>query len=962
MLLCTHQFFSSPEKTANGDIRLLFCLGGIQVFKAAATISGLTLARIKYIDKDRFSVTLSDKSTGAMIATVSEAQLRPWKHPVTGGDLYRLEWTESRIAPGTREVSHAVHEALAEALGAVHEWRAARSSGSDDARRLVFVTEKATWIGNTDSESDIDLAAAAVWRFVRSAQAEFGGDRVVLVDLDGSTESEDALLDALASGEEVVSLRGGKMMIPKLQKQPRVTETPQPMPLDINGTVLITGGTGGLGAILSRDLVHNQGAKNLLLVSRSGMEASGVVRELYDELKSAGAAVCVEACDVGDRSQLAALFQRHDQTGLPPITAVIHCAVDDAVLGSQAPERMARVMRPKVDATWNLHTLVPDSVRSFILFSSYVSVVGNEGQAAYTGANAFLDALARFRISRRLPALSLAWGPWKNDGGMAAQNKLLQVEVPPRIRNAEAFTDQQGLALLYKALEMQTTRPQEAVLVPLLLQGPFPLVPLPIDKGRGSRSKKSTGKSALWLGKLAAVPFEEHHDTLLALVRNEIAAVLGYQGQELPDKLFVDLGFDSFTSVMLTNRLRVLTGFSSLPVTLALDHDTPQALVQHLLSRIQAEPEREVDYFDDADDASATSNGTDPAASDRDSSSTSSTSSSSEKKSNVSPSAVSTAALQGHDDLDPEVFRGLATIHRRLALMEQYTAAATLLASAALAMQTFPKSGTSLSSYAAEPQRLATAAGPSSSSSPPVIFIAPFFPRIEIEGIGLSVYSNLASSMAGRRDIFELPHPSVQAVPQDLDTLAELHLSTIRNHFSDDNTKEIILAGYSAGGAVAYAVASKLCKQQQPKLVGFVLLDTYLTMTGQNDPDWLNALPAEALISRLQGSGNTQNLVNDLDLALAKVGGYFGTLRDWDADLHPLPDSLPTLFIRARDPSDKMPLDSPDTWRPQWKRAGCRTVDVPGSHLALLDKRFAPAIAAEILRWAMEEVETSRKE
>ncbi|RYP65817.1 hypothetical protein DL771_008118 [Monosporascus sp. 5C6A] len=954
---------ASPEKVASGEIRLPFSLRGIQVFEAVGT-SGPILARIRHIGEDRFSLSLTNKSTGVMVAMVSEVQLRAWQPAVAGGDLYRLEWTESgsksaqTTTPSTTDkivwvqsshnidaaaVSKAVHEAVAEALRVVHEWRAEKAYAADGVR-LVFVTERATSTGNN---SHIDVVAAAVWGFIRSAQAEFGGDRIVLVDLDGSTESEEVLSSALASREEVVAVHGGKIMVPRLSRHAPITETPHPMTLDVSGTVLITGGTGGLGAILSRDIVHTHGVKSLLLISRSGIEAPGA-RELYDELRSANAAVRVEACDVGDRAQLAALLESRHQ--YPPITAVIHCAgvVDDAVLGSQTTERVSRVLRPKVDAAWNLHELVPDTVRSFVLFSSYVSVLGNEGQAAYSGGNAFLDALARFRVAQGLPALSLAWGPWANDAGMATERKL--AALPPRIANAQPLTDQQGLHLFYKALQTQSKTPPEPVLLPLLLCGSFPLVPSTstASKTKKTSAKGGSGSGAVWRRNIAAVSSEGRHDTLLGLVRDEIAAVLGYQGQDmLPDKPLADLGFDSFTSVMLTNRLRVLTGFSYLPVTLALDYDTSQALVEYLLPRIEAEPQPEVDLDSDA---STTAENT-PAAGD----------SGKENKLNTSSSAT-TLALEEQDDVNPEIFRGLATIHRRLSQLEQYTAAADLLASAALAMPTFPKVGSSLSGYAADPQRLAT--GPSGSSNSelplPLVFIAPFFPRIKIGEVGLSVYSNLASAMNGERDVFELPHPEGQVVPEDLDTLAELHVSTIRKHFSD--RPGIILAGYSAGGAVAYAVASKLAKAgDQPWLAGFVLVDTYLSMTGRGDPDWLNALPADALVSRLQGpslgdpkSMGGESLVGDLDLALAKVGGYFRTLRDWDVELHPLPDELSTLFVRARDPSDKMPKNS-NVWRPQWPRANF-TVDVPGSHLALLDKRYAPAIAVEIQRWAREHV------
>lgn len=959
---------ASAEKVAGGDIRLPFSLRGVQVLEAAGA-SGPILARVSHDREDSFSLTLTDKSSGALIATVSKVQLRASQPAVAGGDLYRLEWTETESKPietttspetdkivrvqrarniDAAAVSKAVHEAVAEALHTIHEWRAGNTHAGDGVR-LVFVTERAT---SADNSSNINVIAAAVWGFVRSAQAEFGGDRVVLVDMDGTTESEEALSAALASREEVVAVHGGKITIPRISKQPPMPESSQAMSLDVSGTVLITGGTGGLGATLSRDIVHTHGAKSLLLVSRSGIKAPGA-HELSEELQSANAAVRVEACDVGDCVQLATLLDNHTQHQYPPITAVIHCAgtVSDAFLGSQTPERVSSVLRPKVDAAWNLHELVPETVRSFVLFSSYVSVLGNEGQAAYSAGNAFLDALARFRVARGLPALSLAWGPWANEAGMAGGSKL--AAIPARIANARPFTDQQGLHLFHRALRMQTRTPPEPVLLPLLLRGPFPLVP---SAGTAYKSKEKSSardksaSGAIWHRSIAAVSLENRHDALLGLVRDEIAAVLGYQSQDmLPDQRLDDLGFDSFTSVMLTNRLRVLTGLGYLPVTLALDYDTTSALVEYLLPRMEAEPQPQPDVDMDSD-ASTTGGDT-------------SVSHDSGKADGLSPSSsVTTLAPEEHDDLNPETFRGLATIHRRLSQLEQYTAAADLLASAALAMPTFPKTGSSLPSYAAEPQRLATGpSGPSNAEPPlPLVFIAPFFPRIKVEGVGLSVYSNLASAMTGKRDVFELPHPEGQVVPGDLATLADLHVHTIRKHFSDRSG--ILLAGYSAGGTVAYAVASRLAHaaDRQPRLAGFVLVDTYLTMTGRGDPDWLNALPAEALVSRLQvapslghptGMGS-DSLVGDLDVALAKVGGYFRTLRDWDLELHPLPDALSTLFVRAVDASDKMPKDS-DVWRPRWPRADL-TVDVPGSHLALLDKRYAPGVAVEIERWARE--------
>ncbi|KAK6077795.1 beta-ketoacyl synthase domain-containing protein [Seiridium cupressi] len=945
---------AAPEKVSSGQIRLPFSLQGIQVFAAATSASGPLLARIRDLGEERLSVTITDKSTGALVAEVSEVKLRVFQPAVAEGDLYRLKWTELKSAPAKRssvsdeivvvpgshnidaaEVPKAVHNAVTETLRAVQEWRAKKAQSSVSSR-LVFVTEEASSI------PDADVVTGAVWGFVRSAQAEFGAENIILINLDGSAESQEALSAALAAGEEVVSVQGGKVMVPTLSKDSLVPSTSTSTTLDVSGTVLITGGTGGLGVILSRYLVRNHGAENLLIVSRSGIEAPGA-QDLLDELSGQNEAVVrIEACDISESDQLAALLERNN--GHPPITAIVHCAgvVDDGVLSSQTAERVSRVLRPKVEAAWNLHQLAPDTVRSFVLYSSFVGVIGNEGQAAYAAGNAFLNALARLRVSQGLPAVSLAWGPWANDVGMAAGNKLAVPNL--RVANAQPFVDQQGLQLFDRALQAS-----EPVLVPLLLRGPFPMVPATGTKSKaGKASAKGGAKTgAVWRRKLAAVSPEDRDDTLLGLVRDEIAAVLGYQGDDmLPDKPLTDLGFDSFTSVTVSNRMRVLTGFRDLPVTLALDYDSPQALVKYLSDRFKAEPDPEVDldsYIPDEETASGV-NGSEqgPTA---------------QNGHSNGLSNGSSGTVDGPDNINPEEFRGLAKLHRRLCRLEQYTAAADLLASAALAMPTFPKDGLSLSSYIADPQRLAT--GPSGSDAPlPLVFIAPFFPRIKIGGVGLSVYSAVASALNGQRDVFELPHPDGQVIPEDLDTLAELHATTIREQFADRSG--IILAGYSAGGTIAYAVASKLAQGGAgPRLAGFVLVDTYLTMTGRGDPDWLNALPAEALVSRLGGPSvggpeamGGESLVGDLDLALTKVGGYFRTLRDWDQNLYPLPDALSTLFVRALDPSDKMPKDA-DIWRPKWQRANF-TVEVPGSHLALLDKRYAPAIAVEIQQWAKE--------
>ena len=191
-----------------------------------------------------------------------------------------------------------------------------------------------------------------------------------------------------------------------------------PPPLDPEGTVLITGGTGVLGTLLARHLVTRHGARNLLLISRKGRAAENAAA-IESELTELGASVRIESCDAADRDSLQELL-----AGIPvehPLTAVIHAAgvLDDAVFAAQTPHHLDVVLRPKVDAAWNLHELTASAdLSSFVLFSSAAGVIGSAGQANYAAANAFLDGLAQHRRHRGMPGVSMAWGWWAQATGM----------------------------------------------------------------------------------------------------------------------------------------------------------------------------------------------------------------------------------------------------------------------------------------------------------------------------------------------------------------------------------------------------------------------------------------------------------------------------------------------------------------------------------------------------------------
>ncbi|AYF31946.1 type-I PKS [Micromonospora tulbaghiae] len=353
----------------------------------------------------------------------------------------------------------------------------------------------------------------------------------------------------------------------------KIVLTVPPAP-DRRGTILVTGGTGGLGLVTARHLATAHGASRLLLLSRTGAAVEGVAR-LRAELAAAGTDVAVVACDVADRAELARVIARIPAEH--PLTAVVHAAgvLDDAVVVAQDRRRLAAVMAPKTVAAWHLHELTLDlDLAEFVLFSSVVGVIGGAGQANYAAANASLDALARHRRSRGLPARSLAWGLWAEASGMTGRmtdqdrERMRQAGVAP-------MSTADGLAAYDAARDRD-----EAMLVAARLD----LVP--------ARPEASRSEPTLDLvGRLRGLSTMERGDLLVGLVREHAAAVLGRGGRETvtPGQSFRALGFDSLTSVELRNRLSRAAGLR-LPVSAVFDFPTPERLAGRIDELLASPP------------------------------------------------------------------------------------------------------------------------------------------------------------------------------------------------------------------------------------------------------------------------------------------------------------------------------------------------------------------------------------
>ncbi|MFF7338201.1 type I polyketide synthase [Streptomyces sp. NPDC008163] len=607
------------DEPESGATMLPFSWSDVSLHASAPTALRV---RVAPLEAGGIALQVAD-GAGSPVATVGSLVDRPVSAQQLsagrGTSLYRTEWVpvptgaappvtsvgwesrgdtetvpqvvvHARVPAGT-DPGSAVRSAVHGILEDVQSWLADERFADS---RLAVVTSNAV------ASTTTDPAAAAVWGVVRSAEAENAG-RFVLVDVDGGTDALSAagLAAVVASGEPEVAVRDGALLAPRLVAARRPESDDRPTPIDPEGTVLITGGTSGLGAAFARHLAAEHGARRLLLVSRRGPAAAGV-DELVADLAEYGARATVEACDAGDRAALEKLLAAIPDAH--PLTGVVHAAgvLDDGVIGALTPERMDAVLRPKAEAAWHLHELTAARpVTLFVTFSSVAGTMGAPGQANYAAANAFLDGLAAHRRERGLPAQSMMWGLW---GGLGMGSTLSEIDLERmRQQGLPAFSVDEGLAMFDAALatdetvpgllhlDLEVLRGQAAsgTLPPLLRE----LVPLPVRRASGPAGAVTAPEpeEATLLDRLAPLSAAERERAVIDLVRVQVAEVR----HDEPDgidmgKGFTDLGLDSLAAIELRNRLSTATGLR-LPATLMFDYANPLGLAKFLLDELAPE-------------------------------------------------------------------------------------------------------------------------------------------------------------------------------------------------------------------------------------------------------------------------------------------------------------------------------------------------------------------------------------
>ncbi|MFI0797265.1 SDR family NAD(P)-dependent oxidoreductase [Micromonospora rubida] len=621
-----------------GSTRLPFVWAGVRRF---AVNPAAVRVRTVSTGPDTVSLDITD-TAGRPVASVASLTLREASNNQTG-TLFEVDWTAVPAGPATPDASWAVlgdGQQIARALtdagqqvGRYPDLDALAAAGTPvpDAVLLVLdevrpdadadltaavhatchyiLAQAQAWIADErfgatpmivvtyGATSGENLPVAAARGLLLSAATENPG-RFVLVDLDPAPASAQGLPQTLPRvlclDEPQLALRDGTLLAARLAPVatgtagPAATRTAERAPWPAEGTVLVTGATGALGRLVARHLVAVRGVRHLLLLSRRGPDAPGA-GDLHAELTGLGAEVTIAACDAADRDALAALLATIP-TG-HPLTAVVHAAgvLDDGVLGALTGARVDAVLRPKVDAAWNLHELTRDTdLAAFVVFSSIAGTLGTAGQAGYAAANAFLDALARHRRARGSTALSLGWGAWA-DSGMATTLGAADLARVARSGVGVLATDD-GLRLLEAALASDPAHVVPLRLDTAALDLDAPALLRGLTRTRPAPRSRSSEVDVL-KRRLATLSQPKRHRVLTDLVRAETATVLNYPGAaRIPaERSFTDLGADSLTALELRNALTRATGVRLAP-TVVFDHPTPAALARLLHDELVVEP------------------------------------------------------------------------------------------------------------------------------------------------------------------------------------------------------------------------------------------------------------------------------------------------------------------------------------------------------------------------------------
>lgn len=517
--------------------------------------------------------------------------------------LWSLDSTFDASSDATSSLADLEQEQVIGVQSIVYFIQTLAQSGWSYLPYVWLVTRGAQAVG--EQQRPIAVAQAPIWGLGRViGHQEFTTLWGGLIDLDTTAIEDQAhqLFDEIchADDEDQVAFRDGQRYVARLLPSQNLTP-PLPASFRADASYLITGGLGSLGLLVARWMV-TQGARRLILMGRTQLPERSTWQQLaadhpqkgliqaIRELEALGASIRLAAVDAADEEQLSAFLAQYEQEGWPAIKGVIHTAgvVQDELLVRMKTETFQRVLRPKVSGGWLLHRLFKEyPLDFFILFSSTGSVIASLGQGNYASGNAFLDALAYYRRSQGLPALSIGWGPWSI--GMVQQLKLEQFYAK---RGIELITPEVGMQIMARVLgqrpvHLTAITANWSVARESSPVGMLPMMFSQLEEQAGEGAASTASDDGSLLQQLSEAEAGDRLPLLTSHLQQIVARVLQLDAAQFTgQESLTSLGLDSMMAIEVKHRIEASVKVD-VSVLELLQEITVVQLATRLLSALQ---------------------------------------------------------------------------------------------------------------------------------------------------------------------------------------------------------------------------------------------------------------------------------------------------------------------------------------------------------------------------------------
>jgi acyl transferase domain-containing protein/acyl-CoA synthetase (AMP-forming)/AMP-acid ligase II/acyl carrier protein len=441
------------------------------------------------------------------------------------------------------------------------------------------------------------LAQSPLWAMGKVISQEHPNLWGGMVDLAPSIIEESAPLvirELHGDGEDdhIAYSRDGQRSVARLARLPCAGG--DPWELSPDASYLVTGGLGGLGKMVVKWMAAH-GARHLVLTGRSAVRPEEGI--FFDELRGRGMDIIYHEADAASIDDMQRLSEEIDRNGIP-LRGVIHAAgvFDYRLLAHMDIRHFAPLLIPKVQGAWNLHRITEGRrLDFFMLFSSAASVAGGRGLGHYAAANAFLDALARFRKSLGLAGLSINWGPWEGSAmGTGPQEREMLRFSRVGVGLIRAGCGLEILGRLFGRVLSGRVPGLPAQICVYPVEWPIIGAHLPPGRQRSFFSRllesprsPSSETSGSLLSRLKEAPRDRWEGLVASHVGEAIAAVMRLDSPRAldPARHFFELGMDSLMTLELRSRISRSLGIS-LPSSVLMRHATIEKLVMFLLGEV----------------------------------------------------------------------------------------------------------------------------------------------------------------------------------------------------------------------------------------------------------------------------------------------------------------------------------------------------------------------------------------